>query len=159
MNPDALAGLARARFAYLFAEYGFVAARARETHEGHYRGSEVVFVGPMAIAFLCQEPSTAAVGLAPPEEGHKEPSGWVDARRFLDFISKKPLRWKPPYQAGTNYVEAVFSGLADELRPHMPKILEMFRDAKEVSSWKPRFDEYVRSEVERQYHVPKGEAS
>jgi hypothetical protein len=158
MDLNDLSDLARARFAYLFDEYGFVYVRSRETSDGQYRGCEVVISGPLVIGFLYQEPSVASVVLGSLEDGGADLAECVDARRLLDFISDRPLRWKPPYQAGAGYVDSVFSGLADEMRPLMPRILEMFKNRHEESKWRAAFDEYVRKEVKRQYDLPKGRA-
>jgi len=154
-----LVSLAQTLFPYLFERYGFKLVHSREGSKTQYRRYEVGVQSSMRIAFLYEDPSVAAVVLGTKQDDFDKVGEWVDARRLLDYIQKGPLRWKPPHEAGVDYVRASFSTLAMELEPSMPKVLEMFRSAENVADWRSGFDDYVSAEIARQYGLQKHNSS
>lgn len=84
-------------------------------------------------------------------------SEWFYFRRLIDFILKRPLRWKSPSN-GQPYDQHIMNDLMEigkEFQQHSEKIYSMFRDENAIKEWDADFREYVNKEIQRKLKRPK----
>ncbi len=157
---------AKDEFPYLFDEYGFKVVYTEEG-EGRDRGrdafglesdiykmriffsrhggGDVIFFGPLNALFF---------------DEHFE---WIMLVNLLCYLNRQPIDWSELERArkkdplGKEADRVYFRLQSRLLKPHCPRILEMFSSPEAIAAWKPQYEEAIHKEYmeDPRYHPKK----
>ncbi len=157
---------AKEEFPYLFEEYGFKVV-FKEEGEGRdwgrdafglesniYKmriffsqqgGGNLIFFGPLSALFFNE---------------HFE---WVEIANLLWYLNRQRIDWSELEQAikkdprGKDWDRVSFRLQSRLLKPHCPRILEMFSSPEAIAAWKPHYEEFIDKEYREnpRYHPKK----
>ena len=152
--------IAKEEFPYLFDEYGF---RIVYTYQGEGRdlgrydfgidsdiykmrirfsreqGGGVIDFGPLSASFYHKR-------ILPKEFGGP-PYEWVALENLLWYLNRRRIDWSEleGYQ-DEDRIRPVFRLSSRLLKPHCPRVLEMFSSAEAIAAWKPQYEEFIDQE-------------
>ncbi len=170
--------IAKDEFPYLFDEYGF---KVVHTYQGEGRdrgrnafglesdmykmrilfsrrgGGNIIYFGPMSASFY-DDPSSYTSGVPYYE--------WVDIARLLVYLNRQHIDWSELERAREkdrkekSQMRLSFKLQSRLLKPHCPRILEMFSSPEAIAAWKPQHDEFHHKDFleNPRYHPKKARA-
>ncbi len=170
--------IAKEEFPYLFEEYG-VKVVFKEEGEGRDWGRDAfglesdmykmriffsqrgggnrIFFGPLSASFYVDDPYPKEFGI---------PYEWVGLPNLLWYLNRQDIDWSELEQAikkdprGKDWDRVSFRLQSRLLRPHCPRILEMFSSPEAIAAWKPQHDEFIHKAFleNPRYHPKKARA-
>lgn len=152
-------------FPYLFGEYGFkVVFREEEEIQGFGRGGDAfglesdifkvrilftrrgggdgIMFGPISASFYVDDPSSYMITNKPFEWVGLPNLLWYLNRQHTDWSELEQERKKPLLKRDTARVS--FRILSRLLKPHCPRVFEMFSSPEAITAWKPDYKRYIR---------------
>ncbi len=156
--------IAKEEFPYLFNEYGFKVVHTYQG-EGRDRGRyafgiesdlykmRIFFSRQVASGIIYFGPSSALFF-----DQHFE---WVDIANLLWYLNRQKIDWSEVlrYQEEDS-IRPDFRLQSRLLKPHCPKIFEMFSSPEAIAAWKPQHDEFIHKAFleNPRYHPKKARA-
>jgi hypothetical protein len=155
MNIDEYTAIITESFSFLFEEYNFNIVYRNE-YRPEYDWYVIGLESPKCRIMFIREQGAGAVFIGESSSPFgNEPSGsWVSLLGILNYLRKSELDWsfvgKVPFSDQT---KAGISFEANEIKPFINQILDMFVSPEAISKWKSNYNEYARKTVEQKYGI------